>query len=67
MDIGDKGIINFDIEKELGVELVGEAKMKIAVEEDEEPWDELDDEVDDKILEDIDKEVKEDYIDNSKN
>lgn len=35
------------IEKELGVEIVGESKVKIAIEEDELPWDEIDDEPDD--------------------
>lgn len=63
VEIGENGVINFDIEKELGVELVGETKMKIAIEEDEEPWDEIDDEVTDEVLKEIDKDVKEDYID----
>ena len=63
VEIGENGVINFDIEKELGVELVGETKMKIAIEEDEEPWEELDDDVTDEVLEEIDKDVKEDYID----
>lgn len=54
--------INFDIEKELGVEIVGEAKMKISIEEEEEPWDELNDDIDDEILKEIDEKVEEDYI-----
>ena len=37
----DNNIINFDIEKELGVEVVGETKMKIQIEETEEPWQDL--------------------------
>ena len=53
--------ITFDIEKELGVEVVGETKVKIAIEEDEEPWDEIEDELTDKDLEEIDK-VKDDFI-----
>lgn len=60
------GIINFDIEKELGVEIVGETKFKIGVEDDEEPWDEIVDEVDEDVLNDIDKNVNENYIDESK-
>lgn len=56
--------IDFEIEKELGIEVVGDTKVKIAIEEDEEPWDLLDD---DFSLEDIDKqidrEIKEDFID----
>ena len=34
----DGNTIRFDVEKELGVEIVGETKMKIAIDEDEEPW-----------------------------
>lgn len=60
----DGNKISFDIEKELGVEIVGETKMKIAVEDDEEPWDEiLDDEDIDETLKSIDENVKEDYLD----
>lgn len=58
----DDGSINFDIEKELGIEIVGEKKIKIAVEEDEEPWDVIEEDVDDDILNEIDNEVKTDYI-----
>ena len=61
MWLSENGVINFDIEKELGVELVGETKMKIAIEEDEEPWDEIDDNPDE-VMEDIENSVKEDYI-----
>lgn len=53
--------ISFDIEKELGVEVVGDTKVKIAIEEDEEPWDDLDEELTDNDLKDID-EVNADYI-----
>ena len=53
--------ITFDIEKELGVEVVGETKVKIAIEEDEEPWDEIDDELTEKDIEEIDK-VDTDFI-----
>lgn len=60
VDIID-GVISFEIEKELGVEVVGETKVKISIEEDEEPWDDIDDEITDEILEEIDK-VDENYI-----
>lgn len=53
--------ITFDIEKELGVEVVGETKVKIAIEEEEEPWDEIEDELSEKDEKEID-EVKEDFI-----
>lgn len=54
-------VIEFDIEKELGIEVVNDEKVKIAIEEDEEPWDTLDDEQEE-IDKTIDKEVKEDFI-----
>ena len=63
VNIDDDGNINFDIEKELGVEIVGETKMKIEIEEDEEPWDEVEDDIDDNVLKEIDETVNEDYID----
>lgn len=62
VNIDNDGNITFDIEKELGVEIVGETKMKIAIEEDEEPWDDVEDDIDEEILKEIDDSVKEDYI-----
>jgi len=61
------GVIYFDVEKELGVEIVGETKVKIAIEEDEEPWDEIDDDVTDEVIEEIENTVKEEYLDNQMN
>ena len=54
--------ITFDVEKELGVEIVGETKMKIAIEEEEEPWEELDDDITEEVEKEIDDTVSEDYI-----
>ncbi len=54
--------IDFDIEKELGVEIVGDKKLKIAVEDDEEPWQILDDDVNDDTLKEIDNNVNENYL-----
>lgn len=62
VEIGANGAINFDIEKELGVEIVGETKMKIAIEDDEEPWDEVEDDVSDETLKEIDDSVDENFI-----
>lgn len=56
---GDK--IVYTIEKELGIELVGDAKVKIAVDEVEEPWDEIVEDPE-KIEKEIEKEVTEDFI-----
>ena len=53
--------INFDIEKELGVEVVGETKVKIAIEEDEEPWDEIVDDLSNDDIKEIDK-VEDNFI-----
>ena len=49
------GEVELTVEKELGVEIVGESKVKIAIEEDELPWDDI---YDEKPLD----EVKEDFI-----
>lgn len=62
VNIEENGMITFDIEKELGVEIVGETKMKIAIEEEEEPWDEIEDEVTEETLSDIDHNIDENYI-----
>ena len=62
VSIKDGNTISFNIEKELGVEIVGETKMKIAVEEDEEPWEEVVDDVDENTLKEIDQNVDENYI-----
>ena len=59
--VNDKGEIEFDIEKEMGIELVGETKDKIVDENDEEPWDLIEDDVTEEIEKEIDK-VNEDFI-----
>lgn len=57
VSINDEGNIDFEIEKELGIEVVGESKMKIAIEDNEEPWQDLNEK-----KEDID-ELDENYLD----
>ncbi len=52
--------ISYTIEKEMGVELVGDTKVKIAIDENEDPWDEIG--VEDDIDQEIEKEVQEEYI-----
>ena len=58
--------IEITIEKELGIEIIGDTKVKIAVEEEEEPWDIIVDEETNEYNEEIDKEIdnniKEDYL-----
>lgn len=51
--------VELNIEKELGVEIVGESKVKIAIEEDEMPWDDIYD--DDQTIDN----VNEEYIKNN--
>ena len=52
-DVNIKGNdVHLNIEKELGVEIVGESKVKIAILEDELPWDDIEEE----------PEINEDYI-----
>ncbi len=53
------------IEKELGVEIVGDAKVKIGIETEEEPWDEIVDEeqpLTEEIEEEIEENIEQDYI-----
>lgn len=57
----DGNTIKFDIEKEQGVEIVGETKMKIEVADDEEPWEDIEDEVTESDLSEIDK-INTDYL-----
>ncbi len=54
--------IKFNIDKELGIEVVGDTKVKIAIEEDEDPWDVLEDELSDDDEKEIDEEVNENYL-----
>ena len=53
--------ITFNIEKELGVEIVGDTKVKIAIEDDEEPWDILEDDNIEEDIKEID-EVQDNYL-----
>ena len=55
MEIKD-GLIEFTIDKELGIEIIGDTKAKILV-EDEDPWDIINDDIDN-----IDDQINEDYI-----
>lgn len=51
--------IHYTIEKELGIELVGDVKVKIEANEEEDPWDEIIDENSDDKLDD---ELTDDFI-----
>ena len=55
--------IVIEIEKELGIEIVGDTKVKIAVEDDEEPWDIIgDDEYTEETGKDIENSINENYL-----
>jgi len=58
--------IKYTIEKELGIELVGDIKVKIEANEEDDNWDDIVEEKKIENLEEtIDKEVKEDYIEDT--
>ena len=60
--------ISYDIEKELGIEIVGDAKVRIAVDEEEDEWDEIIDEKEEEdLMEEIDKGVNENFINETDN
>ncbi len=61
VDIDNNKII-YTIEKELGIELVGDLKVKIAINEEEDPWEEIVEDPE-KLETEIDEQVKEDFID----
>lgn len=53
--------------KELGIEIVGDAKVRIAVDDSEDDWEEiLDTKEESQIMNEIDNEVKEDFINENK-
>lgn len=59
----DGDTVNYIIEKELGIELVGDIKVKIEADNDEDPWEEIIDETRaNEEINKIDSEVKEDFI-----
>ena len=61
------GKIEYTVQKELGVEIVGDVKVKIAYDEEEDPWEVIMDdntETDiEKVEETIEQEVNEEYLD----
>lgn len=57
------GKIEYTIEKELGIEIVGDIKVKIAYDDEEDPWDSLNDEKEETEVEkEIDNEINEEYL-----
>lgn len=63
IDINSNKIV-YTIEKELGIELVGDEKVKIAIDEGEDPWDEIldEEELTEGQIEGKIEEIKENYL-----
>ena len=58
--------ISYSIEKELGIELVGDVKVKIQTDEEEDSWDEIVEETNDNnVSMNVDGEIDENYIDDN--
>lgn len=59
----NNGVISFDVRKEMGIEVVGDTKIRVNVEDNFEDYTEIvDDEMSEDILKEIDEEIKEDYL-----
>ena len=55
--------ISIEIEKELGIEVVGDTKIKVPIEEEEDPWDLIDDtEYNEEVGKEIDKSINTNYL-----
>ena len=55
----DKNVINYTVEEEIGIELVGDTKVKILVDDEMDDWEDI---IDDETLDKIDSEVDENYL-----
>ena len=63
----NNNIIEYDIEKELGIEIVGDTKVRVAIDDEEDEWEEIIDEKDEKnLMDEIEKEVDENFINEEK-
>lgn len=55
------GLVELMVEKELGVELLGDSKVKVMTEETLEDWDEIEEEIDEEEIDEVNEEyIKED-------
>ena len=55
--------ISIEIEKELGIEVVGDTKIKVPIEEEEDPWDLIDDtSYNEEVEKEIEKSIKTNYL-----
>ena len=59
--------IDYEIEKELGIEIVGDTKVRIVVDENEDDWEEIkDEEEQNEIMKEIEETVTENFINEEK-
>lgn len=58
----ENGTVKMNVQKELGIEVVGDTMVKVSVEEDEDDYEILEDDVSDEDIKNIDEEVDEDYL-----
>ena len=59
----DGNDIVFTVRKEMGIEVVGDAKIRVNVEDDYDDYTEIfEDEINEDIINQIDSEIKEDYL-----
>ena len=55
------GLVELMVEKELGVELLGDSKVKVMAEDDFEDWDEIEEDVPEEEIDNVEEEyIKED-------
>lgn len=54
--------IEYEISKELGIEIVGDAKVRIAIDENEDEWDEIHDE--EEVVQEVEKQINNDVKEN---
>lgn len=57
----ENGVVQLSIEKELGVEIVGNTMIKVSVEEEEDDYDVIED-LDSEEVDQVMKEIDEDYL-----
>ena len=58
----ENGHVTMNVEKELGIEIVGDTMVKVSVEEEEDDYEIIEDEVTEDDIQTIDEEVKEEYL-----
>ena len=58
----ENGIVKMKVDKELGVEIVGDTMVKVSVEEDEDDYEVIEDEINEEDINIIDTDVDEDYL-----